>query len=86
MVNGNYGHGRVRVRVCPDGPTLPLATNPDAAALVIGNEVVPNFEDPHARDQHAPGVIVRIQGGEALVRWAPGDRQDWLQLRHLVKR
>ncbi len=40
MVNGNYAHGRVRVRVHPDGPELPIVSNPDAAALEIGAEVV----------------------------------------------
>jgi hypothetical protein len=86
MVNGNYGHGRVRVQVYPGGPALPLVPNPDAAALEVGNEVVPNFEDPRARARHVPGVILRLVGGEAFVRWAPGDRQQWLPVQGLVKR
>jgi hypothetical protein len=86
MVNGNHGHGRVRVQVRPGGPELPLAPNLDAAALEVGHEVLPNFVDPRARAQHVPGVILRLMDDQALVRWAPGDRQDWLPVLYLVKR
>jgi hypothetical protein len=86
MVNGNYGHGRVRVGVHPGRPDLPLAPNPDAAALEVGNVVLPNFVDLRARAQHVPGVILRLMGDRAFVRWAPGDRQDWLPVLYLVKR
>jgi hypothetical protein len=86
MVTGNHGHGRVRVGAESATPPPPITGNADAAALAVGDEVVPNYADAAARARHVPGVIIGLDQGRARVRWKPGDRTEWLPVRNLVKR
>jgi hypothetical protein len=86
LVNDNFGHGRIRVDAQSSTPSPQIVPNPDGAALEPGAVVVPHYADPAARIAHVPGLILSIEGDQALVRWAPGDRHGWCPLSELVKR
>jgi hypothetical protein len=72
MVNGNFGHGRVRVN----------AYGPDE--LRVGDKVVPDARGRTGRG-HQPGTIVKIRGDKAYVEWEPDGRQEKVPLRELVR-
>jgi hypothetical protein len=81
LVNSNFGPGRVRVSA--GGPDPDLVVNPGAAALSVGDEVVPNYADAGRR--HPPGVICEIRGGRARMQWASGGGPPWFEVRYLIK-
>lgn len=84
VINQNFGYGRVRVGV-RSAESAAFAVNDSADALAVGDEVLPNYVDKSVQRRHARGVIIRITGGVAQVRWAPGARIETLPLRHLTK-
>ncbi len=81
MVNENFEHGWARVSL----PKYRLRPNSAAGLLRKGDIVKPNFANTKARRDHPPGVILKIDGDTALVRWKKELTEQRFKLRLLVK-
>lgn len=66
MVNENYEHGWMRV---PPEPDCQPKKNPAAKHLQQGDIVKPNCRNKQAFREHPRGVLLKIDGGTAMVRW-----------------